>query len=129
MSPEELISVARAARERAYCPYSNFPVGAAIETEEGRVFDGCNVENVSFGLSVCAERAAAFAAVTAGERMWRALAVVTADGSAPCGACRQVLAEFADPSLPVYVATPDGVYRTLTLADLFPHPFRSPLVQ
>lgn len=129
MTPEELISVAIAARERAYCPYSNFAVGAAIETEEGRVYDGCNVENISFGLSVCAERSAACTAVTAGERRWRALAVVTADGSTPCGACRQVLAEFADPTLPVYLATPDGEYRTLTLGDLCPHPFRSPLVQ
>jgi cytidine deaminase len=127
--PEELIEVAAAARQRAYCPYSDYGVGAAIETEAGEVYSGCNVENVSSGLSICAERTAAAAAVAAGDRRWRALAVVTADGSMPCGACRQVLAEFADPEMPIYVATPDGAYETVTLGELFPHPFCSPLVQ
>jgi len=129
VSPEELIDVARTAREHAYCPYSDFAVGAAIETEQGRVYSGCNVENVSFGLSICAERVAAFAALAEGDRQWRALAVVSSDGSVPCGACRQVLAEFADPELRIHTATPDGRYRTQTLGDLYPNPFKSPLVQ
>ncbi len=123
MSPEELIAAARAARERAYTPYSRFPVGAALETEAGQVYTGCNVENASFGLTVCAERTAAFAAVCAGDRAWRALAVVSGDGSSPCGACRQVLAEFAGPGLPIYVARPDGSYQRWTLGELLPHPF------
>lgn len=129
MTPEELVDVARAARTRAYCPYSEYPVGAAIEGAEGRVYSGCNVENVSSGLSICAERAAAFAAVAGGDRKWRALAVVTVDGSMPCGACRQVIAEFAEPEMPIYVATPDGAYETVTVGELFPRPFESPLVQ
>ncbi|HOG48889.1 MAG TPA: cytidine deaminase [Anaerolineae bacterium] len=129
MSPEELVEVAIAARAHAYCPYSDFAVGAAVETEAGRVYSGCNVENVSSGLSICGERAAVFAAVSGGERMLRALAVVTADGSMPCGACRQVLAEFAGADLPIYIATPDGAYQTLTLGELLPRPFSSPLVQ
>lgn len=129
MSPEELIAVARAARAHAYSPYSNYAVGAALETAEGRVYSGSNVENVSSGLSICAERTAVFSAVAGGDRRWRALAVVTDDGGMPCGACRQVLAEFGDPEMPVYVATSDGAYQTLTLGELFPHPFSSPLVQ
>ncbi len=129
MSPEELIAIAKAAREHAYAPYSNYPVGAAVETAEGRVYSGCNVENVSSGLTLCAERTALCAAVAAGERRWRALAVVTSDGAMPCGACRQVLAEFGDPDMPIYAATPDGNYQTLTLGELLPSPFRSPLVQ
>ena len=129
MSPEELIAAALRAREQAYSPYSGFPVGAALETASGQVYTGCNVENVSTGLTICAERAAAMAAVCAGERSWRALAVVTSDGSMPCGACRQVLAEFAWPDLPIHVATVDGHYRTWTLGELYPEPFRSARVR
>ncbi len=125
MKAEELIAAAGAARERAYSPYSHFLVGAALETEDGQVFTGCNVENVSYGLTVCAERAAAFAAVCSGKLAWRALAAVSADGSPPCGACRQVLAEFAGPDLPIYAARPDGSYRRWTLGELLPQPFRS----
>ena len=129
MTPEALVAAAAEARARAYSPYSRFAVGAAIETQSGRVYTGCNVENVSYGLAVCAERTAAFAAVCAGERAWRALAVVTEDGSPPCGPCRQVLAEFAGSSLPIYLATPDGTYRRSTLGELFPEPFSSPRVR
>jgi cytidine deaminase len=129
LSPEELVAVALQARERAYCPYSGFAVGAALETQDGGVYTGCNVENVSYGLSMCAERTASFAAVCAGGRAWRALAVASEDGSPLCGACRQVLAEFAGPELPVYLARPDGSYRCLTLGELFPHPFSSSSVK
>ena len=91
---DELIHAALDAQQRAYCPYSNFPVGAAIRTASGKIFQGCNVENVSYGLTICAERVAACSAVAAGEREFTDIAVVSNGGASPCGACRQFLAEF-----------------------------------
>src|SRR6476660_5190671 len=97
---DELIRSALDAQRHAYCPFSNFPVGAALRTASGRIFQGVNVENVSFGLTICAERVAASAAVANGEREFTAIAIVSRGGVSPCGACRQFLAEF-NPSLPI----------------------------
>lgn len=125
---EALLAAAGAVRERAYAPFSDYPVGAAIRTDDGRVFTGCNVENRSFGLSLCAERAAVAAAVAAGARRFAALAVVTASNppAAPCGLCRETLAEFCGPELPIHLASADGARRDTTLGELFPDPFVFP---
>ena len=90
-----LIDAAKQAQKMAYCPYSKYPVGAAVLTGSGRIFAGCNMENASFGLSICAERSAMCAAVAHGQKVLRAVAVV-ARSARPCGACRQVLLEFAE---------------------------------
>jgi len=121
---EKLINAALAARERAYAPYSGFRVGAVVLTREGRCYTGCNVENASYGLSCCAERVALFKAVSSGERDFQAIAVTagTEDFCAPCGACRQVLAEFG-PHIDVYMANGRGEYRLKTAAELLPEAF------
>lgn len=121
----ELLAAASAIAARAYAPYSKFQVGAAVRAG-GRVFAGANVENASYGLCVCAERNAMFAAVLAGERTIDLVAVYThvAPPSSPCGACRQVLAEFADPAgVRVIAFNQDGVRREWTLAQLLPDAF------
>ncbi|MGH7737879.1 MAG: cytidine deaminase [Candidatus Tyrphobacter sp.] len=122
-SADELLDAARAARARAYAPYSNFTVGAAVETDDGEIVTGANVENASYGLSICAERAAIVRAVAQGHRVFRALAVAAPDGvdAAPCGACRQFVAEF-DPDMPVTFTGADGAVRT-TLSKLLPLAF------
>lgn len=116
-----LISAARAAREQAYAPYSRFAVGAALRTKTDRVFRGCNVENLSFGLTICAERSAVFAAVAAGEREFEAIAIVadSKEPVTPCGACRQVLAEFGL-DLPVCSANLDGATYKSSIRELLP---------
>ena len=119
---------ARAVQERAYAPYSGYQVGAALETDDGRVFVGCNVENASYPITCCAERVALYAAIAAGARGFRRL-VVTAGGRTPhpCGMCRQALAEFA-PELEVLVIGSDGERHEYGLDELLPHPFTLPEV-
>lgn len=117
-----LVEEAIQARKRAYAPYSRFPVGAALLTASGKTFRGCNVENASTGLTVCAERVAVWKAISDGEREFAAIAVATEAGAMPCGACRQVLSEFAA-DMPVLVADLGGrVWRT-SLGVLLPAAF------
>jgi cytidine deaminase len=122
---QDLVTLAYRAREQAYAPYSNFPVGAALLGRSGRVYTGCNVENASYPLTICAERTALFKAVSEGEQEFEAIAVVTATGAMPCGACRQVLREFGGPdgNLRVIVADLVGNNRTFTIAELLPEGF------
>jgi cytidine deaminase len=121
---EDLVRVASLARQRAYAPYSKYKVGAAIRTKRNKVHSGANVENASYGLTVCAERTAAFAAVNAGDTAFDAIAIVIDDDKLPtlCGACRQVLAEFA-PDMRVILATAGGQRKVTTLGKLLPDPF------
>lgn len=121
---DELIHAALDAQKRAYAPYSNFPVGAALRTASGKIFQGANVENASFSLTICAERVAAAAAVAAGEREFVTIAIVSRGGATPCGACRQFLAEF-NPTLRIVMVDSeqrDHGFQS-TLDDLLPNRF------
>ena len=123
----QLLDRARRAREAAYAPYSNFKVGAAVLTAAGEIFSGCNIENASLGATICAERVAILTAVAAGARDLTALAVIadTPDPVAPCGLCRQVLAEFS-PDCRVVMANTAGRIRLANLKELLPLAFRLP---
>ena len=119
-----LIEVAREAQRNAYAPYSHFPVGAAVLAEDGRVFSGCNVENSSYGLTICAERNAIGAAIVAGAKPIAVAVVANGERITPCGACRQVLAEFAK-DMPVVLAAASGdEHEEASLAALLPGAFR-----
>ena len=124
MKLNDLISYARRARQKAHAPYSRFLVGAALESVSGKVFGGCNIENCSYGLTVCAERVAAWKAVSAGETRFRRLVVVadTESLTPPCGACRQVLWDQCR-DIDVVIATPRGVATRTRLATLLPLAF------
>ena len=118
-----LIDLAIEARRRAYAPYSNYPVGAALRTKSGKVFTGVNVENAAYPTTICAERTAVFKAISEGEREFEVIAVVTANGGTPCGSCRQVLAEFGLDTL-VLIANGDGeLMQETTVKDLLPGAF------
>jgi cytidine deaminase len=126
LSDEErsaLIELANEARRRAYVPYSNYRVGAALRTKNGRIFTGCNIENAAYPTGMCAERVAVFKAVSEGEREFEVIAVATSNGGSPCGGCRQVLAEFG---LDTIVLIADGQNRLVqetTVAGLLPGAF------
>src|ERR1051326_1550112 len=123
MDMMQLVDPAFQARRRAHAPYSGFAVGAALLTKSGKIFSGCNVENVSFGLTICAERSAVAAAVANGEKDFIAIAVVadSSEPALPCGACRQVLAEF-NPDLKIIASTAGRTVEEFTLSDLLPRP-------
>jgi cytidine deaminase len=122
---DTLLAEAQRAREHAYVPYSRFPVGAALLTDDGVVFRGCNVENASYGLTNCAERTALFKAISEGKRRFVALAVIadTSGPVAPCGACRQVMAELCPPDMKVYLANLKGDLKETTVEELLPDSF------
>lgn len=123
MDAKELMKIARKARQNAYAPYSHFAVGAALLAESGKVYTGCNIENASYGLTCCAERNAIFAAVGTGERRFKMLAVAadSPEPVAPCGACRQVIAEFGIPL--VVMGNLKEATKTMTAEELLPYGF------
>ena len=123
---DSLIRAAKTARESAHAPFSNFKVGAALRTTTGKVFGGCNVENATYGLTVCAERVAIFKAISEGERKFDAIAVVTDTDTLtpPCGACRQLIWEFCG-DVPVIMSNLKGNVETFRMSQLFPKPFDS----
>lgn len=125
MEKEQLMTESKTARERAYVPYSKFKVGAALLTAGGKVYHGCNIENAGYSMTNCAERTAMFKAVSEGERNFTALAVVadTKGPVSPCGACRQVIAEFCAPNMPVYLTNLNGDVQETTVSELLPGAF------
>ena len=130
MTDQELVAVALRARENAYAPYSRFRVGAALECADGTVYTGCNVENASLGLTICAERNACTTMIAQGERRIAAVAIYGGEKggeAAPCGACRQFMLEFADEALeaPLYFAGRDGSFVISSFQEICPFPFRS----
>lgn len=122
---KEWIDVAVAALDKAYVPYSHFPVGACLVTKDGKVYQGLNIENASYGLSNCAERTAFFKAVSEGNHEFQHLVVAghTPEPISPCGACRQVMAEFCDAEMTVTLVGDDGVVKEMTVGELLPYSF------
>lgn len=124
---EQLIQAAKEARQKAYAPYSNFLVGAAVYAGSHKIYQGCNIENASYGLTNCAERTAIFKAISEGERKIEAIAIIgdTEGPISPCGACRQVMAEFCDPNTKVYLANLHGKTEEWTVDKLLPGAFNA----
>jgi cytidine deaminase len=122
MEMEKLIEAAKSARQRAYVPYSQFPVGAALLTADGKIIAGCNIENASYGLSNCAERTALFKAVSEGYRALEGIAIIadTPGPVSPCGTCRQVMAELCPPDMKVWLANMKGETMVTTVGELLP---------
>lgn len=125
--PQNLADVANAALNDTYTPYSHFPVGAALLAENGEVFKGVNIENVSFGLTNCAERTAIFTAIAAGHRHFHGLVISgkTDEPIAPCGACRQVMVEFFEPDMPIWLINDQGQKIETNIAELMPGAFNN----
>jgi cytidine deaminase len=120
---KELVDTAGQARQMAYAPYSQYPVGAALLAKSGKTFQGANVENAAYPTSICAERVALFKAVTEGEREFAAIAVVTRDGGSPCGACRQALAEFGLETVVVIANESGEIVQVSSIGELLPGAF------
>lgn len=120
---QKLVDQAVSARQWAYVPYSNYAVGAALLTASGRIYDGVNIENAAYPVTVCAERVAVFKAVSEGERQFEAIAVVTSNGGTPCGSCRQVLSEFGLDTLVIIADETGAVHQELTVGQLLPGAF------
>ncbi|TWK45903.1 cytidine deaminase [Bacillus paralicheniformis] len=127
MTKQELIAEALKAREFAYVPYSKFKVGAALLTEDGKVYKGCNIENAAYSLCNCAERTALFKAYSEGEKSFKVLAVAadTPGPVSPCGACRQVISELCSPNMPVILTNLNGQIKEMTVQELLPGAFSS----
>ncbi len=125
MNVENLLAEAKIARDRAYAPYSNFSVGAALITKEGKIYHGCNIENAAYSMCNCAERTAFFTAYTAGEREFEAIAVVadTNRPVPPCGACRQVISELGNKDMRILLTNLKGDVQELTMSELLPGAF------
>ena len=120
---QSLIDLANAARERAYVPYSHYPVGSALRTKSGKIYTGANIENAAYPQTMCAERVAIFKAVSEGEKEFEAITVVTNNGGSPCGGCRQVMAEFGLDTI-VLMADGDGnLVKEATVKELLPEAF------
>ena len=120
---KELVRIAKQVRKWAYVPYSKYPVGAALLTESGRIYEGVNVENAAFPVTNCAERTAIFTAVTNGEKDFQAIAIVTENGGMPCGACRQVMAEFSPNMLVIVADEEENIVAEQKLSELLPGAF------
>ena len=125
MATTELIDLAVEVSKQAYVPYSHFPIGAVLLTKDGEIYTGVNIENASFGLTNCGERTAIFKAVSEGEKAFSHLVVAghTPEPISPCGACRQVMAEFCDPAMPVTLVGDNGVTKEMTVEELLPYTF------
>ena len=118
----DLIKTAISMRSKAYAPYSNYKVGAAIQTNNNIIFGGCNIENSSYSLTCCAERVAIFKAISEGYKKFKALSVSTNNGGMPCGACRQVVWELCG-NITIYICDNKNLIKTLKTIELIPHPF------
>ena len=119
---KNLIKIALEMRERSHAPFSNYRVGAAVETKSGNIIGGCNVESSSYGLTCCAERVALFRAVAEGYRSFKTIAVATENGGMPCGACRQVIWDLCK-EIPIQICNIKGKIKTVSSLDLLPEPF------
>lgn len=122
---KQLINLANEARRRAYAPYSNYAVGAALRTKTGRVYTGVNIENAAYPATMCAERVAVFKAISDGEREFEVIALVTDNGGSPCGSCRQVLAEFGLDAIVLIADGKEKLIQKMTVAELLPGAFTS----
>ena len=122
MTPEDLIKEAIIAQKRAVAPYSNYPVGAALLTNDDSVILGCNIESKAYPTTLCAERVAIFSAISQGYNYFSAMALITQDGAFPCGSCRQIIYEYTG-NIPIYIAKDLDDYVTQTISDLLPFPF------